>query len=133
MGSHCRSAIATLVERQTKNPCTLSLPRRSRETVPMERTGKTKATAKVLLEAAVKARANSGDADLNNDSTIEMLMQVPWPWKMETSKLNEGSKGNYTDVIERIIILGLGAVKLREATTGRMDRWLGKERRRRVG
>ncbi|WP_104133768.1 hypothetical protein [Cryobacterium sp. Y62] len=99
----------------------------------MERTGKTKATAKVLLEAAVKARANSGDADLNNDSTIEMLMQVSWPWKMETSKLNEGNKGNYTDVIERIIIPGLGAVKLREATTGRMDRWLGKERRRRVG
>ncbi|TFB48911.1 site-specific integrase [Cryobacterium tagatosivorans] len=99
----------------------------------MERTGPTRAAAKVLLLAAVKMRATSGDADLNGETTIETLMRTWWPWKLETSKLSEGTKGNYADVINRIIIPGLGAVKLHEATTGRMDRWLVKERRTRAG
>ena len=99
----------------------------------MERTGKTKAAAKSLLDAAVKARANSGDVDLNSETTIETLMNTWWPWKLETSKLSAGSQSNYADVISRIIIPGLGAVKLREATTGRMDRWLVEERRTCVG
>ncbi|WP_166784638.1 MULTISPECIES: tyrosine recombinase XerC [unclassified Cryobacterium] len=99
----------------------------------MERTGPTKASAEQRLKDAVKGRASSGDADLNSETTIEALMHTWWPWKLETTKLSEGSKGNYADVINRIIVPGLGKVKLREATTGRMDRWLVKERRTRSG
>jgi integrase len=102
-------------------------------TISVERTGATKAKAKTALNAAIKIRKNSGDGVLNGTSTIAELMGAWWAWKRETSKLSAGSEANYADVVNRIIVPGLGKVRLHEATTGRMDDWLIGERRKRVG
>lgn len=102
-------------------------------TISIERTGATKAKAKTALDAAVEIRKNAGDGELSGTSTIAELMRVWWSWKQETSELSAGSRANYNDVVSRIIIPGLGSVRLHEATTGRMDKWLVTERRKRVG
>lgn len=45
---------------------------------------------------------------------------------METADppLGLGTRANYADIVSRIIVLGIGALRLREATTLRLDTWL---------
>ena len=95
----------------------------------IERNRKTKADAERALKVAIRDHETAARVgDLTGESTVAQLMEVFWPWKLATTKLAAGSKANYSDVITRIIVPGLGSIRLREATTGRLDTWYLKER-----
>jgi integrase len=98
-------------------------------TRPIERNRKTKADAERALKVAIRDHETAARVgELSGESTIAQLMEVFWAWKLATKKLAAGSKTNYADVITRIIVPGLGAIRLREATTGRLDTWYLRER-----
>ena len=96
----------------------------------VERTGRSEGAAKTALKAALANRADraGGSVDLTAESTVKQLLDTWWTWKLANSTLSAGTLGNYRDIMSRIIIPGIGALRLREATTGRMDRWLISER-----
>ncbi|WP_411699173.1 tyrosine-type recombinase/integrase [Conyzicola sp.] len=96
----------------------------------VERGGKTEGAAKAALNTALRDRkAHASGGDLNAESTIAQLLAVWWPRKIATAaKFAEGSIASYEDIQVRVINPGIGKLRLREATTGRIDQWLITER-----
>jgi integrase len=103
-------------------------------TRPVERSGRTKGAARAALAMAIrdrKARAAAGE--LTPESTVTELLAVWWPRKLANfPDLSVATKASYEDIMSRIVIKGVGALRLREATTGRFDTWLISERRQRA-
>jgi len=101
---------------------------------PIERTRTTKGLARTALAGALKERAmRSRDSELHGDSTIAQLISIWWDWKLvDSPALAAGTKIKYIDIMERMIDPGIGNLRLREASTGRIDRWLVQERRARA-
>jgi integrase len=95
----------------------------------IERTRPTKDKAEKAMAVAIRDRKGaSGTGDLTADSTIKQLMEKFWSWKLATTKLAAGSQANYKDIIFRIIIPGLGNLRLREVSTGSLEDWYVKQR-----
>ena len=101
---------------------------------PIERSGRSKGAAEAALKKAIKERTErNGGADLNGDTTVDALLTRWWAWKLETSdpKLSAGTQASYEDIMSRIIVPGMGQVRLHEVSTGLADDWLISERTQR--
>lgn len=98
-------------------------------TRPVERQRGTKAEATRAIAAAIRDRKiTAGTGQLTGDSKVVQLMEVFWAWKLANAPLSASTKVKYSDVIERIIVPGLGNIRLREASTGLLDIWYLRER-----
>lgn len=97
----------------------------------VERSGVSAAAAERKLKAALKERVYSASTEtLSGESSIEKLLTAWWDLKLEQQgRLSVGTKANYSDVMQRIIMPGIGGVRIREATTKRLDTWLLTEQR----
>jgi integrase len=96
----------------------------------IERGGPTKGQARAALAGALRqSAAHTRGSELDGSSTITELLAIWWPAKqLESPDLSRGTRHSYEDIMQRIIIPGIGEVRLREATTGRLDRWLTAQR-----
>jgi integrase len=100
----------------------------------VERGGATKGIARAALNKALQERsAHIRGGELDGGSTVAQLLAIWWPAKLlESPDLSRGTRFSYEDIMGRIIVPGVGSLLLREATTGRMDRWLTAERAERA-
>ena len=99
----------------------------------VERSGASGAAAERALKAALKVRSHAVGTDtITHESTVSRLLEAWWELKLEQQReLSTGTKASYEDVMRRIIVPGIGGVRIREATTKRLDAWLLVEQRRR--
>lgn len=90
-----------------------------------ERFGKTGAAAERALVEALRDRERraGSPADITGDTTLETLAQL-WLEKRETEGLAPGTLSGYRDLVRVHIVPGLGGVRVREATVGKLDRFL---------
>ena len=96
-------------------------------TRPMQRQGRTPAEAERNLIKALKKRLAPAGDDLTRDSTIRQLA-AQWLLVIQDDDLAIASLRRYTDVTNRIIVGGIGDVRLGELTVPRADRFLGRAR-----
>ena len=83
--------------------------------------GRTKQAARTALQAAIAERVKLGaGADLSADSTVRELAEA---WK-PTMEQNPSTVEKYLWHLDRHILPGLGEVRLREATTARVEGFL---------
>ncbi|WP_382307368.1 tyrosine-type recombinase/integrase [Herbiconiux sp. UC225_62] len=99
----------------------------------MQRFGPTEPKAEAILLEALreKLRESSSDSLLSSTSTVE---ELAWAW-LEERKLKgtpAGTVKTYRNSIVGQIVPGIGSLRLREATTPRLDRFI-RERMDRVG
>lgn len=99
------------------------------ETRKVERWGKSKADAERRMKTALKERSHSEvGEELTEESTIAALLPTWWKLKqVEVDDLSDGTKASYEDIMTRILIPGLGGVRIREVTTKKLDVWLLQE------
>ena len=99
----------------------------------VERWGPSAAAATRDLKAALLGRQHGeGGAELTAESTVAALLRVWWPLKQQKKRnLSAGTKASYEDIMVRILIPGLGEIRIREATTKKLDSWLIKQQQRR--
>lgn len=92
----------------------------------VERHGTTKTGAENRLREALRDRLHrDGDEDITGDTTLTTLAQV---WITEyptTTRISPQSLEKYQRVIDKIIVPGLGGLRVREVTVGKADRFLG--------
>ena len=85
--------------------------------------GKNKTVAISNLKQTIEDRRGIGSADLTADSCISVLAEA-WFKKLQETDSAEGTKDAYRDTIDRHITPGIGKLRIREATTGRLDKFL---------
>lgn len=92
----------------------------------VERFANSKGGAERRLRDAVRDRLHrDGDEDITPDTTLAVVAQV---WISEyptTTKIAPQSLEKYQRVIDKIIVPGLGGLRVREVTVGKADRFLG--------
>lgn len=96
-------------------------------TRPMQRQGKTPAEAERNLIKALKKRLAPAGEDLTRDSTVKQLFEH-WLPLIQDGDLAIATKRRYEDLGTRIVVKGIGSVRLGELTVPRVDRFLGKAR-----
>lgn len=96
-------------------------------TRPMQRQGRTAADAERNLIRALKKRLAPAGDDLTRDSTMRHLA-AQWLSVIQEDDLAVTSVRRYTDITNRIIVGGIGDVRLGELTVPRADRFLGRAR-----
>lgn len=95
-------------------------------TRPVERFGKTGAAAERALKEALRDRAKPTDdiSDITRDTTLTDLAAL-WITKREAEgKLAQGTIDNYNEIIDTVIVPAVGAVRVGEATVGRLDAFI---------
>lgn len=87
--------------------------------------GASRSTAKAALRRKLVARAASaGSADLGSESTLEELA-VAWLADVQVrTDLAAGTKDLYRRELQSLVLPALAGFRLRELTTGRVDRFL---------
>ncbi|OIU88644.1 hypothetical protein BFN01_04165 [Microbacterium sp. AR7-10] len=93
----------------------------------MQRQGRTPAEAERNLIRALKQRLAPAGDDLTRDSTIRHTA-TQWLDRIAGDDLATATLRRYTDVTTRIIIGGIGDVRLGELTVPRADRFLTRAR-----
>jgi integrase len=98
----------------------------------MQRYGKTEANAETVLLAALRAKLAEGESDglLSPTSTIEELAAA-WLAERKLKGTPVGTLTTYRNSVRGQILPALGDLRLREATTPRLDRFI-RERMERV-
>lgn len=92
----------------------------------VERFGTSKGGAERRLREAIRDRLHrDGSEDVTPDTTLLVLAQV---WLVEypsTTKISPQSIEKYQRVIEKIIVPGIGGLRIREVTVGKAEKFLG--------
>jgi integrase len=91
------------------------------------RSGTTEAAATRNLKKALKERTVLGPAEeLTPEDRLDKLLNVWWKWKLEDSGdvLAPSTVSAYESVMAKVIRPGLGQLKIRELSVGRLDRFL---------
>ncbi|TCJ68725.1 UNVERIFIED_ORG: hypothetical protein EDC92_1486 [Dietzia maris] len=91
----------------------------------MERFGTSKSGAERRLKAAIRDRLHmAGDEDITPDSTLANLAEV-WLTTVEREgKLSPQTLEKYRRTVTKHINQGVGGLRIREATVGKLDRFL---------
>ncbi|MCW4458152.1 tyrosine-type recombinase/integrase [Microbacterium sp. MPKO10] len=89
----------------------------------MQRIGKSGAEAERNLVTAMKDRLAPSLEALTRDSTISQVGKL-WLEEYETTDPAMGTLRSYRDVLHKVIDKGVGEIRLREATTPRIDRFI---------
>ncbi|QJU54385.1 tyrosine-type recombinase/integrase [Herbiconiux sp. KACC 21604] len=91
----------------------------------MQRFGKTPANAETVLLAALRAKLAEGEADglLSPTSTVEELASA-WLAERKLKGAPAGTITTYRNSITGQIVPAIGSLRLREATTPRLDRFI---------
>lgn len=97
-------------------------------TRPMQRQGRTLAEAERNLIKALKKRLAPAGEDLTRESTVRQLGAKWLDEELPQRELATQSVRRYTDLVNRIIVGGIGDVRLGELTVPRIDRFLAKVR-----
>ena len=91
------------------------------------RSGATAAAATRILKKALTERKVLGKAEeLTVEDRLDKLLTIWWKWKLEDSghTLARSTVSAYEDVIDKTIRPGLGQLKIRELSVGRLDGFL---------
>lgn len=89
----------------------------------VEAWGRTGAAAERALVSALKDRAAPSDDELTPDTTMARLA-VKWLTEVDAGALATNTRQRYREVAEQYVIPGLGAVRVREVTVGRVEAFL---------
>lgn len=93
------------------------------ETRRVTAVGKTKSAATTALKARIDERRGIGSEDLTRESHVSALAEA-WFKQVQDGDSAQGTVDNYRDTINRHITPGIGKLRIREATTGRLDKFL---------
>jgi integrase len=94
-------------------------------TRPVERHATTKSAARGALTLALRDRTRSqGSDDLTPVTTVAVLAHLWWTEISTTAGLSPGTLRLYRDRLDRQILPALGNLRIRELTTGTIDRHL---------
>lgn len=99
-------------------------------TRPMQRQGNTPAEAERNLIKALKKRLAPAGDDLSRESTMRQLAAKWLEVAPQERELATQTLQRYTDLANRIIVGGLGDVRLGELTVPRVDRFLTAAKKR---
>lgn len=92
----------------------------------VERFATTKGGAERRLREAIRDRLHmDGDEDIAPDTTLAVLAQVWLADLPRTKKISDQTLEKYGRTIDRIIVPGVGGLRVRELTVGKADRFLG--------
>lgn len=95
-------------------------------------TATSKAAAERALRALLAERARPGGEEITPDTRLHELARY-WLAHLDSEQRIEASTINeYRRVLEKVVLPALGGLRLREVTTGRLDRFLLKTRERSV-
>jgi hypothetical protein len=90
----------------------------------IQRHGKTKGAAeRALAEVFRDCTKTSGHVELTPDTRVKVLAELWWT-EVESRNLSPGTLRLYRDRLDRQVIPALGNLRLRELTTGAVDRHL---------
>lgn len=93
-------------------------------TKQIQRHGKTKGAAERALAAAFRDRTKSAaQSELTPETRVKVLAELWWK-EIEARNLSPGTLRLYRDRLDRQVIPALGNLRLRELTTGAVDRHL---------
>lgn len=96
----------------------------------VQRNGRTENAAKRALTEALRDRTRiDGGAEITPDSRVDALAEAWWAEINESDK-SPGTRRSYRDRLDRQIIPSLGSLRVRELTTGLVDRHLKAVRER---
>lgn len=91
----------------------------------VERNGATKGAAENVLKEALRDRARVvGTDELKPDSKVTELVDQWWPEWQRSVDHSPNTAYNYRRMIDRFVLPGLGSLRLREASTPRVTRFL---------
>ncbi|MBB0990928.1 site-specific integrase [Dietzia sp. SLG510A3-30A2] len=91
----------------------------------MKASGATKTKAENALKIALRDRRHSAGSDtLKDSSTVAELLEHWITAPARSDRLSPQTLSRYRGVIDRTILPGLGSVRLREATSGRIEAFL---------
>lgn len=93
------------------------------KTRDVERTGKTKGAARSALTAALADRAAPGNSEISPDTTLAQLAEI-WTEEINAAGRAENTRRRYRETLENHVLPALGALRIREATVSRLDRFL---------
>src|SRR5688572_8976116 len=95
-------------------------------------TASSKAAAERALRALLAERARPGGEEITPDTRLHELARY-WLAHLDSEQRIEASTiSEYRRVLEKVVLPALGGLRLREVTTGRLDRFLLKTRERSV-
>lgn len=89
----------------------------------VEAWGKTGASAERSLVSAMTDRAAPSDDELTPDTTLARLA-AKWLSEVDAGTLATNTRERYRGVVQDYIVEGLGAVRIREVTVGRVEAFL---------
>lgn len=91
----------------------------------VERNGQTKGAAENALKEVLRDRARVvGTDEVKPDSKVSELVDVWWPEWQRSVDHSPNTAYNYRRALDRLILPGLGALRLREVNAGRVTRFL---------
>lgn len=91
----------------------------------VERNGPTKGAAEHSLKEALRDRARVvGTDEVKPDSKVSELVDVWWPEWRRSVDHSPNTAYNYRRALDRLILPGLGALRVREVNAGRVTRFL---------
>ena len=91
---------------------------------PVERHGATRGAASQALARALRDRCRSdAGALITPDTRVDVLAEAWWN-EIEQGTHSPGTRRNYRDRLDRQVIPSLGQLRIRELTTGAIDRHL---------
>ena len=93
------------------------------QTRKVEAWGKSGAAAERALVAALTDRSAPSDDELNPDTSISRLA-AKWMAEVDAGTLATNTQERYRGVIDDYVVRGLGAVRIREVTVGRVESFL---------
>jgi integrase len=90
----------------------------------VQKHGRTEAAAQRALVEALRDRHRSDSGSLiTSDTRVDALAEAWWA-EVERARLSPGTLRNYRDRLDRQVIPSLGQLRVRELTTGTIDRHL---------
>lgn len=89
----------------------------------VEAWGKTGAAAERALVSAMTDRAAPSDDELTPETTLARLA-VKWLSEVDAGTLATNTRERYRGVVQDYVVKGLGAVRVREVTVGRVEAFL---------
>jgi hypothetical protein len=93
-------------------------------TRPVEASGVSGAAAERALLVKLRDRSAPSHGDINPETTIGKLAQVWLAQTVGEQRLAPQTLHGYRRIVANMVVPGLGGLRLREATVGRLDRFL---------
>lgn len=89
----------------------------------VERNGRTKGAARSALTAALAERTAPAAEELTGDTRLEQLAAL-WLEEIRAAGRAESTRRRYRETLDNYVLPALGALRIREATVSRFDRFL---------